>query len=56
MYFVIRKKIFLIITLFIVLMVSFGLILQKIVYTKTLASPIDISVVIDAGHGGLDVK
>lgn len=54
MYFVIRKKIFLIITLFVVLTVSFGLILQKIVYTKTLASPIDISVVIDAGHGGID--
>lgn len=48
------KKAFLICTSFVVLIFSFGFVLCSIVNTQTTASPYNLTIVLDAGHGGID--
>ena len=48
------KKKILIFSLIAIFLFSFGFLLTKLVSAETVASPYNLTIVIDAGHGGLD--
>lgn len=52
---VIRKKMILIFAVFLGVVFSFGFFATSLVNTQV-ATPLGITIVLDAGHGGLDVK
>ena len=53
MNFVVRKKMIALFGVFLVIIFSFGFLLTSTI-TQNVSTPLDITVVIDAGHGGLD--
>lgn len=50
------KKATLVCMAFIAFIFSFGFLLNTLANTQAVASPYNITIVLDAGHGGLDVK
>ena len=50
------KKGVIITAIFAVLMLGFGFILSSLARESVVASPYELTIVIDAGHGGIDVS
>ncbi len=54
MYSVFTKRATLVCMAFIAFIFSFGFLLRALASTQTVASPYDLTIVLDAGHGGID--